>query len=582
MFPSRPRFLLLLLLLIPHGAVAQEFRALWADTFHAGLRNGTETTALVAAARAANCNAIVAEVRKRGDAYYRNGLEPMATDINDPSLTFDPLADLIQKAHTGTPRIEVHAWIVTYNIWSNQNTPPTQPSHPYNLHPDWLSRDNTGATWAGDTPTSGTYQFDQGHPAVQQHTFDVVMDIINRYNVDGIHFDYVRYSDYHSRGGNQPWGYNPVAVRSLQNANRAPPPRHCRPTRPGCNGGAIRSPALVRKVYLNAWASKPNVRVSASLITYSNPPASLSLPSWQSTEPYSRVLQDWRGWMEEGILDLACPMIYRNEATTAGFGGWSDFAKDSQYNRAAASGMGWYLNSVSNTITQIKIARRLSPNGHSGVGVVGYSYAVPNSGTVTQAQMWKALTDDAAAETYDPGGTPVFAAAATVPSMPWKTSAAKGHLMGFVRDGTTGPILDGATVLLTGPVSRTLLSDATGFFGAADLPVGTYTMKITVPGFRPLTKTVTVTGAQVAQPVAQLEIVPFLVTSVIRDSAGTTLTITWNSVPGRTYTIQAATTLPQWTTTVATALPASGTTTTYVWNIPTASRAGAYLRVVQE
>src|SRR4051812_43049038 len=108
--------------------MAQEFRALWADAFHAGLRNSTETSALINAARAANCNAVVVEVRKRGDAYYLNGLEPVATDV---VANFDPLADLIQKGHGGTPRIEVHAWLVTYNIWNNQNTPPAQVTHPY-------------------------------------------------------------------------------------------------------------------------------------------------------------------------------------------------------------------------------------------------------------------------------------------------------------------------------------------------------------------------------------------------------------------------------------------------------------------
>src|SRR4030095_14840122 len=135
------------LALISAGA-AQEFRAMWADTFHAGMRNSGETTALIAAARTANCNAVVVEVRKRGDAYYRNGLEPVATD----GVTgFAPLADLIQKGHGGTPRIEVHAWLVTYNIWNVQNTPPPQATHPYNLHPDWLSTNDARATWANRT-----------------------------------------------------------------------------------------------------------------------------------------------------------------------------------------------------------------------------------------------------------------------------------------------------------------------------------------------------------------------------------------------------------------------------------------------
>src|SRR5687767_10485608 len=109
MFLSPSKAFLLLWCWAPLLAGAQEMRGFWADTFHAGLRNSNETSALVAAARAANCNALFVEVRKRGDAYYRNGLEPVATDV---AAGFDPLADLIAKAHSGTERLEVHAWMV--------------------------------------------------------------------------------------------------------------------------------------------------------------------------------------------------------------------------------------------------------------------------------------------------------------------------------------------------------------------------------------------------------------------------------------------------------------------------------------
>jgi uncharacterized lipoprotein YddW (UPF0748 family) len=168
-----PSFVLFLAL--ASSGFAQEFRAMWADTFHAGLRNSSETSALIAAARSANCNAIVVEIRKRGDAYYRDGLEPVATDV---AADFDPLEDLITKGHDtsgGQPKIEIHAWFVAYNIWNNQTTPPSQPTHPYNLHPDWLSQNNLGEKWDGNN-----YQFDQGHPSVQQHTYDVIMDVLTR------------------------------------------------------------------------------------------------------------------------------------------------------------------------------------------------------------------------------------------------------------------------------------------------------------------------------------------------------------------------------------------------------------------
>ena len=142
-----------MVLLLVATAPAQEFRALWADTFHAGLRNSNEVAQLVSEARAGHCNAVIVEVRKRGDAYYNSNYEPKATDIS-PS-NYDPLADLITRAHSGGPRLEVHAWITTYLIWNNQTDPPPQANHPYRLHPEWLSQNSQNSGWLGVSLRTG-------------------------------------------------------------------------------------------------------------------------------------------------------------------------------------------------------------------------------------------------------------------------------------------------------------------------------------------------------------------------------------------------------------------------------------------
>ena len=560
---KRLPFIFILVAMISASAVAQEIRAMWVDTFHAGLRDSTETTALIAAARAAKCNAVFVEVRKRGDAYYRNGIEPTAADV---AAGFDPLADLILRGHTGTPRVEVHAWVVTYNIWNNETAAPTQPTHPYNLHPDWLTRNSAGATWVGAAGAAGNYMLDPGHPEVQQHTYDVCMDIVSRYDVDGLHFDYVRYPDYNSSGGNQPWGYHPLALARFQKQTGSTG------TPAATNASWLQwrrnqVTALVRKVYLNTWALKPGVRVSAALIVYGSAPTSLSLTSWQSSEAYARVLQDWRGWMEEGILDLACPMIYGTDNTR--FDNWADFAKDRKYSRACAPGMGWYLNTVANTITQIGLARDTSANGNTAAGMLGYSYAVPNSNAVSQDGTWASLV-------AGPFSTDV-----SVPAMPWKTNVAKGHAMGTVRASDTGGALDGAIVTLTGPSARTLTTDATGFFGAVDLPVGSYTASIAVPGFQPFTGTFIVSGGAVVQPATQLDIVPFVITANAYSAAGKTVAISWNSVPGRSYRVEQSQNLAQWTTTAA-GVAAIATSTSHVWTIPSGWTTRGFLRVALE
>jgi len=185
-------------------AQSNEWRGFWADAFGDGFNSASEVTTFIEKVRAANANAILPEIRKRGDAYYNGSIyEPKAMDVS-PS-TFDPLADTIAKAHDtscGKQRIEVHAWIVSYKIWGSLSTrpPASNPPHPYNAHSDWLTQDVKGALWDGSS-----YSFDPGHPDVQLYTFNICTDIISRYDIDGFNLDYIRYT------GNT-WGYHPVTV----------------------------------------------------------------------------------------------------------------------------------------------------------------------------------------------------------------------------------------------------------------------------------------------------------------------------------------------------------------------------------
>ena len=234
-------------LLCEAGAQTNEYRAYWVDAFGAGFRSSSEVTTLVNDLRAGNFNAVFVEVRKRGDAYYTPNTsypdyEPKATDM---AAGFDSLADLIAKAHDttgGKPPLEVHAWLVTYPIW-NSSTAPANAQHPFNRHPEWLSRTDTGTTF------DGNYYFDPGHPGVLQHTYTIALDLLTRYDVDGINFDYVRYMG-------REWGYNATSVARF-NALYG---RTGTPAQADSQWMQFRRDqvtALVRKVWLNARASRP-------------------------------------------------------------------------------------------------------------------------------------------------------------------------------------------------------------------------------------------------------------------------------------------------------------------------------------
>ena len=455
----------------------EELRGLWVDSFHPGLRSEAEIRELVHAARIGGFNALFVEVRKRGDAYYDSRYEPRATDL-EPGL--DPLQRLLELAHDpdNGPRLAIHAWIVAFNIWGQESIPPPQPDHPYRLHPEWLTRSAAGATWDGYH-----YAFDPGHPEVQRHTFRVAMDLIRRYDLDGLHWDYIRYSG-------KDWGYNDVAVERFNTLNG-------RTGKPGATDPGWlqfrrdQVTALVRKVYLEALALKPRLTISAATITFA--PGIVSTPEWSVSAAYSDVLQDWRAWTEEGILDWNLPMTYFRQSEYAeAFVRWTSFVADHQYRRRAAPGLAFYLNSVSQTLQQIERARSTAPQGGRATGLLAYSYASLAT-DAARDEMLAALTHPSRHSSLPP-----FAHPAVAPTTPWKTSNSTGHLKGLVIRSADQTAIDGARVQLSGPVERQLTTDATGFFGAVDLPPGGYQVQIQARGWLPTQADAAVEGGRVA------------------------------------------------------------------------------------
>jgi uncharacterized lipoprotein YddW (UPF0748 family) len=468
-----------------------EFRAFWADAWHEGFQSPAQVSNLISGIRFANCNAIFVQARKRGDAYYQaSPFEPVAASV---AADFDPLAEVIRAAHDTNfgPRLEVHAWFVTYpatTIMRLTNKPPIitaslTEQHPFTLHPDWLDESDAGLK------SDGTgYSFDPGHPAVQKHLFNVAMDIISRYDVDGFHFDHARYLTPN-------WGYNPVSVARFNTLfQRTGKPLASDPDWLQFRRDQIT--AQVRKIYLSAIALKPDLKISASTVAWA--PGITSDDQWPTTVAYRTALQDWRAWMEEGILDINVPMdfcVQTNPVYARVFSDWAGFATDHKYSRQVVIGQGSWINSIAGTLAQIQAARQTTAASNTADGIALYSYAFPTGKASERPAFIAALTS----ATNQP---PAFPAPVPVPDMPWKTQPTKGHLMGYTLGGSTSNALDGATITLSGPAQRKLTSDATGFYGAVDLPPGAYTLIASFPGYVSGTNTCTISAGKVTtQPV---------------------------------------------------------------------------------
>ncbi len=468
-------------LALPTCADTPEIRAFWVDAFNNGYKTAAQVDQLIADVRSANMNTIIVEVRKRGDVYYNSSKEPWASDSGGPA--FDALAYLCQKAHTGSPRIEVHAWFAIGAIWNKQNTPPTPPNHPYNAHPEFLTLNDAGAAWSGDT-----YWIDLGHPGCAQYHYELCMEVVNNYDVDGIHLDRIRFDGNH-------WGYNPSSVaRYNARYNRTGQPAYNNPDWLQWRRDQVT--AFVRRVYLGAISVKPQIKVSIAGNTRA--PGITTAAEWPTSAAYSDTLQDWRGWIEEGILDIVFPMTYMDEAThRTTWDRWTQFTKDNQYNRQAATGQGAYLNHVADTITQLRTLRALTPTGHTVAGMSLYSYATTNDNVpaVSRANFISALTT--APNPYDPSPVALFANPVSPPVMSWKTAPAKGYIRGIVTDSSNGAAIESAVVTITGPTPRTPSCDGNGFFGAVDLSPGAYTVAVSASGYNPASSGVMINAGTV-------------------------------------------------------------------------------------
>lgn len=507
----------------------QQYRAFWVDTFNTRLNTPDDVAAVVSRAAQAQANLLFVQVRRRGDAWYLDSLEPPPDNV-PIERDFDPLRDLIARAHERG--IAVHAFVAVAAVW-NSSTPPTDPRHVFNRHGldpstgrpfeggnNWLTRTRLPdgpATSQGGYRFGNDYWIDLGHPDAAAYTLDVLLRLVTGYEIDGLHLDRIRYPEIAVSGQSPATGssvgYNPTSVERFNRANgraddSVPDPADAA----WSQWRRDQVTAFVRKLYLTVMAVRPAVTVSAAVVAFGAGPTGDD--SWITMEPYWRVFQDWRAWQEEGILDLVVPMVYKTQHTASGrlaFSAWSAFTATHQYGRHAVIGLGAYLNSLEGTLLQTREA--LAPAGDGATasrGVSFYSMAASNAPVIANPLSVPAGRDtplrpfDDLAAALQTGRTStgqwveppaafaggLFAAPAVVPAMPWKSDPQAGHLMGTLRTPDGEP-LDTATVIVTregdvvegepeaGRLSVATESDGGGFYGAVGLAPGTYSLLIT-------------------------------------------------------------------------------------------------------
>ncbi len=187
------------------------------------------------------------------------------------------------------------------------------------------------------------------------HLLNVGMDVLERYDVDGLNFDYVRYPSPVPRLlARLPRPLPPLApAASLRPADRARFFCHAgkrstglRRLLPRPEYGDFRRAQiteLVERIYFGVKKRNPNVIVSADVFP-------------NAKDAYENRFQDWKLWLERGALDVLCPMAYAVDTDV-----WKRqiaVARGFAFGRQVWAGIGAYRQSAEATIEKIELSRR--------------------------------------------------------------------------------------------------------------------------------------------------------------------------------------------------------------------------------
>jgi len=171
-------------------AAPREFRAAWVSTVAnidwpsrnnlTVAKQQAEAIAILDRARALNLNAIVLQVRPSADAIYASKLEPWSEFLTGqqgraPRPFYDPLEFWIDEAHARG--LELHAWFNPYRARHSTAKTALAPNHIANTQPETVK------------PYGKSLWMDPGEPAAAKHTQDVILDVVRRYDIDGVHID---------------------------------------------------------------------------------------------------------------------------------------------------------------------------------------------------------------------------------------------------------------------------------------------------------------------------------------------------------------------------------------------------------
>lgn len=332
-----------------------EMRGLW--VVRTALVSAQQVDRVVDQARDAGFNALLVQVRGRGDAFYASRLEPRSVIIRERDPGFDPLGRLLARARRNG--LEVHAWINV--LLSAHFGQPLPEGHVVSQHPEWMMVPGSAARYAvaahpaslraiireasrGDTDVEG-YYLSPSAPGAAARLEEVVRELLRGYPVQGLHLDFIRYP-----GPEYDWSRAALEGFARQFSR---------------GGDLLRGPqadpagfseyrrevltALTGRLASAARDERPGIVVSAAVVP-------------DEASAIHHKFQNWPAWLARGILDAVCPMSYNPDERV--FRQQLEVARAYVGKRQALwAGVGAYRLDIRGIVERVRTARLLGASG---------------------------------------------------------------------------------------------------------------------------------------------------------------------------------------------------------------------------
>lgn len=285
-------------------------------------------------------NTVLLQTRVRGTMIYPSvyeGWDPCLTGVAGKDPGYDPLQFAIEECHKRG--MELHCWMVTIPSGNAKVHNQLGYKSVTKTHPELVRK------------IKDYWYLDPGNPETRHYLTTLCQEIVQKYDVDGIHFDFIRYPE--------------NSGESLDRISW---------TKYGAQTGKSKADwrrdnitALVREMFNTVKSIKPWVKVTAAPLGKYADTNRFPAGNWNG---YNRVYQDAQLWMKEGIVDGVFPMIYHSDDNFYPF--VCDWIENSN-GRPVTAGLGiYFLHPSEGKWTLDMIQRQMNFCRSKGIGVAHY------------------------------------------------------------------------------------------------------------------------------------------------------------------------------------------------------------------